>query len=172
MANSMAKRPAKKPAKPHRDFPLFAHANGQWCKKVKGKHRFFGTWDDPGKALDAWLDQRDDLLAGRVPRTKGGELTVKDLAERFMTAKRILVDAGELSIRTWSDYHATCRRIIAAFGGSRPVTNLASDDFEDLRSTASGSTIADSSQWPIIFTRGSSSRSKPPRFHTLGTSDS
>lgn len=93
MANSTQKRRAK----PHPDFPLFPHRNGQWAKKVKGKHRFFGVWAD--QALGQWLDQRDDLLAGRVPRVKGGELTVKDMSERFISAKRILVDAGELSIR-------------------------------------------------------------------------
>jgi integrase len=135
MANSTAKRPAKKPAKPHRDFPLFPHRNGQWAKKVKGKLCYFGTWADPDSALQKWVDQRDDLLAGRVPRIKGGELTVKEMCERFMAAKRIFVDAGELSVLTWSDYHTACRRIITAFGNNRPVPDLAADDFEALRAS-------------------------------------
>ena len=107
MANSTTKRPAK----PHPDFPLFPHQNGQWCKKVRGKHRFFGVWPDPDAALAKWLDQKDDLLAGRTPRVNGGELTVKDLCERFVSAKRDLVDSDELALRTWGEYNAGCLRL-------------------------------------------------------------
>ena len=132
----MATTARKRPSKPSRDFPLFAHRNGQWCKKVKGKLCYFGTFDaGPDKALKKWLEQRDDLLAGRVPRTKGGQLTVKDCCERFITAKRILVDSGELSIRTWADSHAACKRVLNAFGPARPVVDLAADDFGALRAT-------------------------------------
>ena len=41
----------KKPAKPFADFPLFAHNTGRWAKKIKGKVRYFGSWDDPDGAL-------------------------------------------------------------------------------------------------------------------------
>ena len=70
----MPKGTRKSPAgKPHPDFPLFRHATGRWTKKVKGRFHYFGkVADDPEgeKALNLWLDQKDDLLAGRTPRTK------------------------------------------------------------------------------------------------------
>jgi hypothetical protein len=36
-------RKATKPTKPHKDFPLTPHPNGQWCKKVLIKVHFFGV---------------------------------------------------------------------------------------------------------------------------------
>ena len=53
-----------KPTKPHRDFPLTAHPNGQWCKKVREHVRFFGVWADPDAAMELWNDQKDELLFG------------------------------------------------------------------------------------------------------------
>ena len=137
MANSTRKRPLEKPAKPYPDFPLFPHGNGQWAKKIRGKHVFFGVWATPDAALEKWLDQRDDLLAGRKPRASGDGLTVRDLANRFLTAKRILADSGEIRQRTWRDYHSACERVVRVLGGNRLVTDLASDDFQGLRAEIS-----------------------------------
>ena len=59
-------------------------------KRYGGKLAYFGkTADDPDgqRALNARLDQRDDLLAGRTPRAKGEGFTVRDLCNRFLAAK-------------------------------------------------------------------------------------
>jgi integrase len=42
---------AQKPQKPYPDFPLFAHNNGSWAKKERGKIRCYGPWADPDAAL-------------------------------------------------------------------------------------------------------------------------
>jgi integrase len=130
---STTSRRRNKPAKPYPDFPLFPHGTGRWAKKIRGKHHYFGPWDDPDGALKRYLDQRDDLHAGRTPRNTQDGFTVRDLCNRFLTTKRHLLDAGELSPRTFGDYHNSCDRLVKAFGKNRLVDNLAADDFERLR---------------------------------------
>ena len=71
MAKSSKTKAGSKPAKPRPDFPLFPHATGRWAKKVRQKLVYFGKIaDDPKgeKALALWLEQKDELLAGRTPR--------------------------------------------------------------------------------------------------------
>src|SRR5215468_6597138 len=101
-----ADKPAK-PNKPYPEFPLTAHPAGYWCKKIRGKLHYFGPWDDPDGALAKYLEQKDALHAGRKPRQGGEGLTVKDLANHFLNAKKALVDAAELSPRSFADYKAT-----------------------------------------------------------------
>src|SRR5262245_47141846 len=95
-----------KPNKPRPDFPLFPHATKRWAKKIRGKMYYFGPWDDPDGAMDNYLKQKDDLHAGRKPRPDPGALTVKEAANGYLNHKQALLDAGELSARTWADYKA------------------------------------------------------------------
>src|SRR5947209_8854041 len=101
-----------KPAKPSPDLPLFAHAAGVWAKKIRGKLHYFGPWNDPDAALTKYLEQKDDLHAGRKPRPDPDALTVKDLTNNFLNAKQALVDTGELSPLTWGDYKTACDEIV------------------------------------------------------------
>src|ERR1051326_6211010 len=118
-------------SKPYAEFPLFAHQNGQWCKKILGRLHYFGI--DADAALAKYLDQKDDLHAGRRPRTVGDGLTLRDLANRFLTSKKHQMEAGELSSRTWSDYHHISEMLIGFFGKDQLVSALRPDYFDRLR---------------------------------------
>lgn len=135
MGKSTAKLGAGKvkPEKPYPEFPLFAHATNRWAKKIRGKLVYFGPWADPEAALHKYLDQKDDLHAGRTPRTEGGGLTIRDLCNRFLMSKRRIVETGELTHRSYVDYNAATDRIVACFGRTRLVDDLVADDFEQLR---------------------------------------
>jgi integrase len=132
-AHSTAATPRSKPAKPYPEFPLFAHAAGVWAKKIRGKLNYFGPWDDPDGALKKYLEQKDALHAGRKPREASDGTTVKELVNHFLNAKQALVDAGELSPRTWADYKGACDEIVTALGKARRVDDLDPDDFAALR---------------------------------------
>lgn len=123
-----------KPTKPYKDFPLTAHNSGQWCKKIKGRLYYFGHWADWRAALDKYLAQRDDLQAGRKPRASStAGPTVVDLVNHFLTDKETLVAEGELSKRSWLDYHKTAGRIIDVFGRDRRLSDIRPGDFAALR---------------------------------------
>jgi integrase len=122
-----------KPAKPHPDFPLFPHAAGVWAKKIRGKLHYFGPWSDPAAALEKYLDEKDDLLAGRTPRGRRGGLTIKGLGDHFLTHKQDLLDSGELAPRTFARYRATCQFVADVLGKDRLVEDLRPEDFQFLR---------------------------------------
>jgi integrase len=130
-------RKSDKPAKPYADFPLFPHATGRWAKKIRGRLHYFGPWSDPDGALRRYLDQKDDLHAGRTPRTSGDGLTLRQLLNRFLTSKKRLLDSGDITALTWRDYYEACARVAKSIRVSRLVSNLAADDFEGLRADLS-----------------------------------
>ena len=102
-------------------------------RKVRGVTRFFGPWNDPQAAVNKWLDQKDDLLAGREARTTGEGLTVHCLVNQFLETKEALVNAGELTGRHWEDCRLTGVTLVEVFGRSRLVADLRPADFQRLR---------------------------------------
>ena len=130
----------EKPSKPYPSFPLTAHNNGQWCKKIRGKVHFFGVWGDPQTALDNYLRVAADLHAGRQPSASiaQGGITIKDICNHFLTYKLEKVNAGELGSRWFED----CRKAVETFAAHVGPTRLAGDlrveDFQGYRSRILG----------------------------------
>jgi integrase len=131
--NSTRKPARSKPAKPYADFPLTAHPAGYWCKKIRGRIHYFGPWSDPDAALAKYLAEKDALHAGKKPRPDAEAMRVKDLVNAFLNHKQSLVDAGELSPRTWINCKEATDLLIAHLGKERMVTDLGPDDFATLR---------------------------------------
>jgi integrase len=125
--------PSGKPAKPYAEFPLFAHATGQWAKKIRGRMYYFGPWNDPDAALAKYDAEKEDLHAGRTPRPAPSTLTVKDVANAFLNAKQDAREAGELSPRTWADYRSIMDMLVEGMGKHRSVTALDPQDFAALK---------------------------------------
>jgi hypothetical protein len=101
MAHSTRSKKPTKPEKPYLDFPLFPHATRRWAKKIRGKLHYFGPWDDWQGALGKFQEQRDDLMAGCTPRGNRDGLTIRDLCNRFLTAKEVQRDAGDIKTGTF-----------------------------------------------------------------------
>lgn len=123
----------RKPQRPP-GFALFAHDNGQWAKKVRGKLHYFGPWADRQAAQDKWLREKDDLIAGRVPREHDPDaLTVGSLCNLFLESRERRVITGELAQVTFDDYKAVAKTVIAELGRTTPVEQLRPTDFATLR---------------------------------------
>lgn len=123
-----------KPAKPHADFPLYPHANGQWVKKIRGKQYCFGVWADPQTALNNYLADKEYLFAGEVPpRRLPPKADVEELCNRYLTDKLSQVRRNKITQQTWNVYLATCERFIEVVGAKTIVENLRPEDFDEVR---------------------------------------
>ncbi|MEX0774669.1 MAG: tyrosine-type recombinase/integrase [Phycisphaeraceae bacterium] len=117
------------------DFPLSPHPpSGRWYRKIRKGRHYFGKLEDPQGALDVYLAQRDDLLAGRkVRKVSEMGVSVADVCNAFLTAKQQSMDAGELTGTSWHHYFLTCRAVAKVMGRSRVVSDLTPEDFGALR---------------------------------------
>lgn len=118
-----------KPSKPSADFPLTPHASGKWAKKINGKVRYFGRWDDPVGAVA----QYRAFLEAQSKDDQNVSLTVNAAAEAFLAAKAKAVERGELCHRSWKEYRDTCQRFATFIGHDRLVDSLGPGDFSAFR---------------------------------------
>jgi hypothetical protein len=84
-------------------FPLTLHPTGQWCKKTSEKLYYFGT--DKQQAYEPYLREAIDLHHGRRPegRIQPASLSIKDLANDYLSHQEERGEAGELSLVHLSD---------------------------------------------------------------------
>jgi integrase len=129
-------RGQSRPSKPRPDFPLFPHSNGLWARKIRGRFYYFGKWGTDRKgeaALHRYVEQRDDLYAGRTPQPKRDGLTVEDACNQFLYAKKAKARSGEIAESTWRDYLIVAKRVARVLGKPRLVEDLRGEDFDRLR---------------------------------------
>jgi integrase len=65
-------------------------------------------------------------------------MTVKDVANAFLNAKKDKLEAGELSPRTWAKYREVADLLVSDLGKRRLVSDLRPDDFAALKKTMTG----------------------------------
>jgi hypothetical protein len=116
---------------------LTPRGDGRFCKRVRGKLHYFGANGDRDQALKEWLEQKDDLLAGRVPRprlTPPDQITVGEVVNLYVFAMMQRRQAGEITPGTYGDYFRACTEFANFNGlGARAVASLTPDDFAAVR---------------------------------------
>ena len=76
-ANSNGKRLQK----PYPEYPLLAHNNGQWCRKIRGKLYSFGRWPTLHGAFGQRLfDAVDHHARSQVPPNQSQQAVVANFA--------------------------------------------------------------------------------------------
>jgi integrase len=125
------------PRKPYAGFPLTPHPTGRWCKKIRGKLRYFGKLAEPEAALERFNREWPYLKDGRTPPPidMGDGCTIRLLCNAFLTSKKSKLDSGELSPRSFLDYHKICAVLIDKLGRDRLVDDLRPDDFAAIRTS-------------------------------------
>jgi integrase len=120
--------------KPYKSFPLTPHRNGQFCKKIRGRLYYFGTVADPDRALANYRKNCDGLHSGQVTSVAKqiGTITLRELANEFLSAAAARRDAGRLASRTFTDYHRVCGQVLAALGRDLPVAAVAREHLATL----------------------------------------
>lgn len=105
-------------------FPLFLCPDGRRCKKIRGKHRYFGY--DKEKALDKYQREIGLLRQGLEPQA--GDIALRQLFNTYLTAKQRAVQSEEMGAWALSDSNSTLRRVLAV-SNDRLVSTLTAADF-------------------------------------------
>jgi hypothetical protein len=103
-----------KTPKPH-PWPFYIHCNGQYAKKIGGKHVYFGV--EYHAALRKYYNMLD-----------GGPATLKSCIKKYLASRERLQESGEITRRHVLDMEYTLDGLSDLFG-SRLLTGLGSEDF-------------------------------------------
>ena len=132
---TVSKSTKSKPEKPYPEFPLFAHSNGQWCRKIRGKRYFFGVWDDPTAALERHNKEYASLKEGVAPASRFTGWRLGDLVNRWLEIQDDNRETGEIVESTFEACKHVGGLVVEYIDRNRAVESLTPDDFRAFRSS-------------------------------------
>lgn len=107
---------------------LFAHRNGQWAKKIRGRMCYFGVISDPAAALARYqaegpgLHRGDGLEHSRA--CADGSLSVEHAVNAWLAWQLSRVETGDLTPATFRDYRMVGQWIGDSVGWSTACGTL------------------------------------------------
>jgi integrase len=123
----------RKPGKPYPEFPLFAHNNGQWCRKIRGKLYSFGLWGNPTEALAKHNAEYSFLKEGISPPQSFDGWRVGELVKEYLAVLNDRLAVGEIGQRHYEGMDYCGRLLLEYIDENKAVEALTPDDFRELR---------------------------------------
>lgn len=114
-------------------FPLTLHPTGQYCKKIKGKIRYFGT--DKKKALEKYLAQATYLHGAQslVQKTSNGKMTLKQLCDLYLHYQNSRVLVGDITAKHYNDLKYSLSRFMAFLGQGCRIESISTLDLQNYK---------------------------------------
>jgi len=106
-------------AHPDSSCPLWLHPSGRWTIKRRGRQFYFGK--DAKEAHKLWEAGQHWYEQGQLPPDRQDVPRVRDLLNKFLTARLEDRDSGDLAYVTFRDYERACRSVADFFGRYTPV---------------------------------------------------
>ncbi|MFC1793381.1 tyrosine-type recombinase/integrase [Planctomycetota bacterium] len=114
-------------------FPLTLHPTGQYCKKIKGKIRYFGT--DKNKALEKYLAQATYLHGAQslIPKISNGKMTLKQLCDLYLRYQNSRVLVGDITAKHYNDQTYSLNRFMVFLGQGCRIENISTLDLQNYK---------------------------------------
>lgn len=122
-----------RPSNPYPSFPIYAASNGQWCRKIAGKHYSFGVWADYKAALKKHNAEYPFLKDGIAPPESLESWKVADVINEFLDIHQERMQIGEIEPITFDQLKRCCNLIVKYIPKHRAVESLKPEDFRKLR---------------------------------------
>jgi len=131
MKRSKRKTPSDK-------FPLTLHPTGQYCKKIKGRVRYFGN--DKKQALQRYLGQATYLHGCHrsMQKASNGKMTLKELCDLYLKYQDSKVLADELTPKHHNDQISSVRKLTSFLGQGRKIESISTLDLQNYKRKLQG----------------------------------
>ena len=120
-------------------FPLTPHPSGQYCKKIKGRMRYFGT--DKKQALERYLGQATYLHGCQrsMQTASNGKMTLKELCDLYLKYQESRVFADKLTPKHYNDQTGCVRKLNSFLGRERKIESILTLDLQNYKRRLQGS---------------------------------
>jgi len=114
-------------------FPLTLHPTGQYCKKIKGKLRYFGT--DKKRALESYLAQATFLHGTQslIQKASNDKMTLRQLVDLYLQYQHARVLANNLTPKHYNEQIDSLNRLMAFLGQGCRIESISTLDLQNYK---------------------------------------